>query len=275
MSRVFPLAKFLLRTFYFSPANNPVWFVLAPMALVYVMTGLMGHHEVLLFMLAAAATHRFMRSFRGGRPRDGLDPLRAAFRLLPVSQREIRTATALSVGLYALVLGIGFTGLLLVVQPSPPWIEPPETQHMALPTGDTVTYYTGHIMDRTGAHHVPRPFRYIPPLSAAVDSFRKLPVWPLWILAAFLGLLLNDAWLHYRPPRSHALEKGLAHGLLALHGAMAVALMADKVLPKPWRLFLTVRPEQTWVLAAIVLGTALIGIGFWVQLALRREADHA
>ncbi|MBD3243404.1 MAG: hypothetical protein GF331_22630 [Chitinivibrionales bacterium] len=271
MRRTAALAMFLLRTFYFSPVNNPVWFVLAPMVLVYVMTGLMGRHEVLLFMLAAAATHRFMRTFRGRATDDGSDPLRSAFRLLPVSTDEIRRASLASVVVYALVLGIGFTGLLMFVDPPPPWEGEPQAHTRVLPTGDTLTYYTGTIMDRSGAHHIPVPYTYIPPISAVVGSLQRLPVWPLWVLVAFAGLLLTDAWLHHRPRRSGALAVGIGSAVGVVHALGALVVMIDKVLPNYWRVLLTVQPaERFWLMGGFVL-VLLTGVLLWAGLVLRRE----
>lgn len=275
MKRTVALTVFLLRTFYFSPVNNPVWYVLVPMVLVYVMTGLMGRHEVLLFMLAAAATHRFMRTFRQSSAKEGADPLRSAFRLLPVSTDEIRRASLASVCVYGLVLGIGFTGLLLIVEPPPPWIGEPREHHTVLPSGDTITVYTGTIMDRSGAHHIPVPYRYQPPISMVVGSLQRLPVWPLFVFMAFAGLLLTDAWLHHRSTRAGPLQVGVAKAIGAGHAFVALVVMADKVIPKYWRLLLGLRRLELYALVASIVLVVLIGVSLWAGLLLHREPEES
>ena len=260
------LTRFLLRSFYFSIVNNPVWFVLAPFVLVYVLTGLLGRHEVLLIMLFVAATHRFVRTFRARPWQQSMDPAAASMRLLPVDEKTCRRSVLAAVLVYTLGMGLLLTVVLVAIEQQPPWLKPPEVKHHVMPTGDTLTFAVGEIMDKSGWHDTPRTYVHREPVSLVFASLQRLPLWQLWVFGAFAVFLLFDAWLHYADaPRGAAgrIARGLGHGVGVVQGLCIAVVMTDTMLAVQMNLGLRVSARGMWACTAALGAALLFSVGAW------------
>lgn len=52
------IIRFILKTVYFSPSNNPAVFLLGIMATIFITTGSIGKHEAVLVMMIIGISNR-------------------------------------------------------------------------------------------------------------------------------------------------------------------------------------------------------------------------
>jgi hypothetical protein len=107
LRHIFSITGFLLKTVYFSPFNNPSFFLLVLLTAFFCITGGMGKHETVLIMLIAGIFNRFMPGLRNnassGEP-DYDNTISQYCRLLPVKKGTFFFSYFITGLLYVVVL---------------------------------------------------------------------------------------------------------------------------------------------------------------------------
>jgi hypothetical protein len=125
MKKILNFSFFLIRTTYFSPINNPIFFCIIILAVFLFFCGDLGKHESVMFILISSISHRLMPSLR----LPGTDSIQCttnqfvrSISLLPI-KNEIFLASFLLSGIVYISLQISFFFLVGISYEKPPTIK--------------------------------------------------------------------------------------------------------------------------------------------------------
>jgi hypothetical protein len=139
---------FVVKTVHFSPVNNPVFYFLVVVSGLLFVCGEMNKHEVVLFLLLSAISHRLMPAINWSAPvlsGNQNDNFSQSIKLLPIKKNTFFVSFLLSGTLYiSLLLAFGyFAGNGAENPPVMESLCPPRTVTAYTPSGEPYRYVEG------------------------------------------------------------------------------------------------------------------------------------
>lgn len=167
------IIRFILKTVYFSPSNNPAVFLLGIMATIFITTGSIGKHEAVLVMMIIGISNRLMPAFIKRPANDGETcgiTISQYCRLLPIKESVFFTGYFITGLLYATILSVCL--LLVGIKNENPPVIPSITPVKTVTTINTVsnepvTSVSGVIFMPYGKDHF-QPVQFAIPVKSSI-----------------------------------------------------------------------------------------------------------
>jgi len=195
-SRTFSLVFFFLKTYFFRPANNPVFVVLAVFLLFFFAEGSLDRYHVALLLYLSVVAHYFTGNMFAGEssPESGrwISPLERWFQAIPVTGRHVYTAYLVSSFLYTALLFALLTLLMSRLSALPDFVGG-ETVTAPGPDGETVRIYRGFAVNARGVH---LPAMVVLERSLFFDSLARLGAGSFFLAAFYMLVALYITVLH-------------------------------------------------------------------------------